>query len=32
LNQKRKSSPHVVTETINIHNKEGVLKAAREKH
>jgi hypothetical protein len=31
LNQKRKSSPHIIIKTLNRQNKERILKAVREK-
>jgi hypothetical protein len=31
LDQKRKSSSHIITKTLNIQNKERILKAVREK-
>ena len=31
LNQKRKSSHHIIIKTLNVQNKERILKAAREK-
>jgi hypothetical protein len=31
VDQKRKSFHHIITKTINIHNKDRILKAAKEK-
>lgn len=31
MDQKRKSFHHIITKTINIHNKDRILKAAKEK-